>query len=316
MDNKIILVTGTLGYDYIMDFPGVFADRIMPDKIHKISLSFLVDKLSKNFGGTAANIAYTLKLMGLEPLIASPAGDDFAPFAGFLKKHKIQTTGIVLHKDVATGAYFVVTDKEDNQIGSFYLGATKFAKDIDISRYKTKKPFVIVAPTDPSAMMRYVADALTLGLPYLFDPAFQIGSLTEEQLRTGIEHAAIFIGNDYEIALAEQKLGITHEDLRVMVPIVITTLGSKGSIVETRFESMHIKPAKIKKLADPTGAGDAYRGGFIAGYVQKLPLDVCGQMASVAAAYAIEHYGTINHMYTSQDFKKRYTENYQTKIPS
>ena len=301
-----IIVTGTLGYDYIMDFAGRFADRIMPDKIHKISLSFLVDKLSKNFGGTAGNIAYSLKLLGENPLIVAPAGDDFGPYAVFLKKHSVDTRGIKIYPKEMTGSYFVVTDKEDNQIGSFYSGATRHAKELTVSG----AAFALIAPTQPEAMKKYVLECKKDKIPYLYDPAFQIDSFSKEELREGITGAEIFIGNDYEIALVEQKLGISHEELRTMVPVLITTLGSKGSIVETRNESIHIRPAKPKKITDPTGAGDAYRSGFLAGFLHKLPLVVCGQMGSVAAVYSVETYGTATHYYTREAFNKRYKENY------
>lgn len=313
---KNVIVTGTLGYDYIMDFPGKFADRIMPDAIHKISLSFLVDTLSKQFGGTAGNIAYTLKLLGIEQYIVSTAGNDFTPYKTFLKKHKIPTKYIKEYEDIGTGSYFVVTDQEDNQIGSFYTGATRYAKQLTLKGFSLpckENPsinFIVVAPTEPSAMKKYVKECQELHLPYLYDPAFQIASFTAEELKEGITGATIFIGNDYEMALVEEKLGISHEELRVMVPIVITTLGSKGSIIETRRESIHIKPAKPKNTTDPTGAGDAFRAGFVAGYLRGFDLVTCGQMGSVAAVYTVETYGTQTHSFSRQEFVKRYKENF------
>lgn len=328
-----ILVTGTLGYDYIMDFSGKFADRIMPDKIHQLSLSFLVDKLNKQFGGTAGNIAYSLKLLALNPIIVSAAGNDFAPYREFLEKHELDLTGITIHDDVVTGSYFVVTDKSDNQIGAFYSGATRYAKDLSIIDAKGKgltllplrgtygkvRPyknsvFVVISPTDPEAMIKYVSECHTLNFPYLYDPAFQIGSLSAADLKEGISGAAIFIGNDYEIALVEEKLEISHEELLQLCPLIITTLGSKGSIIETTKEAIHIKPAKPKKVIDPTGAGDAYRSGFLAGYLRQLPLPVCGQMASVAAVYTVEKYGTQTHEYTLTEFKMRFFDNYSSNL--
>ena len=323
--NKLIVnvvVTGSLGYDYIMDFPGRFADRIMADNIHKISLSFLVDKLSKQFGGTAGNIAYTLKLFGVEPFILSAAGNDFAPYKKFLISKRISTTHIKEYKDVSTGSYFVITDKDDNQIGSFYAGAMKYAKELSLAlkgltlsgKVRPYENFIVIAPNDPTAMKQYVKDCRKKSLPYLYDPAFQIDNFTPDELREGIEGAKILIGNDYEIDLIQDKLGITHEDLRVCGPIVITTLGPKGSIVETRYESIGIKPAKPKNTSDPTGAGDAYRAGFLAGYLRKFDLGVCGQMGSVAAVYTVEQYGTQTHSFTNKEFIARYRENYGQAI--
>lgn len=319
---KNVIVTGTLGFDYIMDFAGRFADRIMPDKIHALSLSFLVDTLSKQFGGTAGNIAYTLKLLGVEPFIMAPVGSDFVPYHEFLRKHKITTTYIAKHKDVSTSAYFVMTDSQDNQIGSFFLGATKYAKDLSIKtitdsgnpKDSRNQKFIILAPTAPDAMKRYVKECKGLDIPYLYDPAFQIGNFTTSELAEGIDGAQILIGNDYEIALIEQKLEITHEELIVMVPILITTLGSQGSIIETRRDAIHIKPARPQNTSDPTGAGDAYRAGLIAGLLRGYDLDVCGQMGSVAAVYTIEKYGTQTHEFTKREFIKRYKENFGQSI--
>lgn len=305
-----VLVTGTMGFDYIMEYSGKFADRIMPERIHALSLSFLVDTLNKQFGGTAGNIAYTLKLLGVEPTILAPVGNDFAPYKSFLQKNKISTTDITVHDDVSTSAYFVMTDEVNNQIGSFFLGATKYAKNISMK----KNDFVVLSPTEPGAMKKYVQECIAKKYVYLYDPAFQIGNFSSEELRVGIKGAKILIGNDYEIALIEKKLDITHEELIAMVPILITTLGSRGSIIETYTEAIHIKPAKAKSATDPTGAGDAYRAGFIAGYLKKLDLAVCGQMGSAAAAYTVEEYGTQTHFFTKKEFIKRYNENYSESL--
>lgn len=309
-----IIVTGSLGYDYIMNFSGRFADRIMPDKLHQISLSFLADKLTKNLGGCAGNIAYTLKLLGMEPTIIATAGNDFSEYQEFLKKHSITTEGIRVVHDEPTSSYHVVTDRDDNQIGAFHVGATKYNKELSIP-HADMAQFVIISPNDPEASKRYVIECRKKGYRYLYDPAFQIDNFTPDELRFAITGAEILIGNDYEIALIEQKLEITHEDLLVMGPkVVITTLGSKGSIIESRNDAIHIKPAKVKNTSDPTGAGDAYRGGFLAGYLRRYDLQVCGQMGSVASVYTVEKYGTVTHSYTKNDFIKRYKENYGIAI--
>lgn len=306
-----VIVTGSLGYDYIMDFPGRFADRIMPDKIHKLSLSFLVDKLTKQYGGTGANIAYTLKLLGVEPLLLACAGDDFDAYKKHLESHKISTKGISVHQGSTTSSYFVITDQDDNQIGSFYVGAMKYAKELSLPHDKN---FVVIAPTDPTAMKKYVKECQALKLPYLYDPAFQIATFSDDQVKEGIEGAALLIGNDYEISLMENRLEISHEELLAMAPVVITTLGAKGSIIETRKESIHIKPAKPKDTSDPTGAGDAFRAGFLAGYLRKFDLPTCGRMGSVAAVYTVETYGTQTHTFTKKEFIARYKENFGATI--
>lgn len=309
-----VVVTGSLSFDYIMNFPGRFADRIMADKIHQISLSFLVDTLDKQFGGIAVNIGYTLKLLGVDPTIVASAGKDFGSYRTFLARHKISTRAIDVHKDVNTSSYFVVTDKEDNQIGAFYVGAQKYASRLSVKGVKDTFDLFIISPTDPKAMKKFVKECRGGDLPYFYDPAFQIATFTPEELREGIEGTKILIGNDYEIALIEEKLGISHEELIVMVPILITTLASKGSIIETRTDSMHIRAAKPKAVVDPTGAGDAFRAGFIAGYLRGLDLAICGQMGSTAAAYTVEKYGTLPPAFTKKEFIKRYKENFGSII--
>lgn len=310
-----VLVTGSLGFDYIMDFSGRFGDRIDPDNVHKISLSFLVDSLNKQFGGTAGNIAYSLNLLGCDALIQSCGGNDFAPYKAFLKTSGFSTKYIKEIDSVTTGTYFVVTDKDDNQIGSFYKGALAFNKSLALSDVSEKLDFVIIAPNDLAATKQYVKDAKAHKIPYLYDPAFQIGDFTPEELQAGIAGCEVLIGNDYEIDLIQSKLGVSHEELLVMGPkVVITTLGSKGSILESRNDAVHVGVAKPKKISDPTGAGDAYRSGFLAGYLRNWDLKVCGQMGAVAAAYTVEKYGTVTHTYTKAQFEKRYKDNFGTVI--
>jgi adenosine kinase len=298
-----------------MDFSGRFADRIMPDNIHKISLAPLVDTLSKQMGGTAGNIGYSLKLLGIEPLIQSTGGTDFEAYLAFLNDHHISTAYIPVSKKLVTGTYFVVTDKDDNQIGAFYKGALTENARLHLSDVTEEIDFVIIAPNDITAMKQYVSESRNAHKRYLFDPAFQIGDLTPEDLRSGIEGAEILIGNDYEIDLLQNKLEVTHEDLLVMGPkAVITTLGAKGSIVESRNDAIHIKPAKSKKVLDPTGAGDAYRSGFVSGYLRGFDLETCGRMGAVAAVYTVEKYGTVTHEYSVSAFTDRYFENYGSHI--
>lgn len=309
-----VIVTGSLGFDYIMDFSGRFSDRIMDEKVHKISLSFLVDTLKRNFGGTAGNFAYTIKLLGINPILYSSVGNDFLPYKEFLQKQKIETKYIVALSDIFTGTYFGVTDQDDNQIGAYYGGPLRNNTNLSLSIIKEKIDFVHISPHYPRAMKKHVNECRDMKLKYMYDPAFQIGDFTADELNDGIRGAEILIGNDYEIELIERKLTVSHEDLRVMVPILVTTLGSKGSIIETRKESIHIKPAKAKNTRDPTGAGDAYRAGFVAGYLLGFDLAVCGQIGSIAAVYTVEKYGTQTHKFTKKEFINRYQENYHQKL--
>ncbi len=308
-----VIVVGSLSHDYIMNFSGRFADRIMPEKIHILSLSFFARTLRKELGGTALNQAYTLKLLGDDPFVITTAGSDWQDIRAFMKKHTMETAGIVRVSDEPSSSYHVITDEDDNQIGAFYAGASKYNKNLKLKQ-RTTPSLVIIGPTDPIAVQKLTRDCQALGYPYLYDPAFQIASLPLDDLRGGIRNAKLFIGNDYEIALVENRLGISHAELVGMASVLVTTLAGKGSIIETKKEAIHVKAAKPKGVVDPTGAGDAYRAGFVAGYLRGFDLQVCGQMGSVAAAYTVEKYGTTTHYFTKKEFIARYKQNYVQSI--
>lgn len=321
-----VWVTGSLGFDVIMDFPGLFSDRIMPDRIHALSLSFLVDRMERQHGGTAGNIAYTLKLLDIDPLIVSAAGNDFSPYREFLNDHGITTEFICVYPDTGTGVYTVITDKDDNQIGAFFIGATKYNHDLTLEplliakmkvegeKTQVSSHFVVIAPNSPEAIAGYVAECQIMGIPYMYDPAFQIDHFTGEELAKAVRGTALLIGNDYEIALIERKMGVSHDFLVSMAPITITTLAGKGSLIETRTDRFEIPSATPKEVIDPTGAGDAYRAGFLAGFLRGLTLPVCGRMGSVAATYAVENYGTQRHTFTLDEFIRRYEANFGTSL--
>ncbi len=308
-----IYLTGSVGYDFIMDFPGRFADRILPEALHTLSLSFLVDTLTRQFGGTAGNLAYTLTLLGEQPVIVAPIGKDGKDYLQFLKRNHIQTAGIRVYDDEKTSSYFGITDRDDNQIGSFYVGAMKRAGELSLGDAcpDPANSLAVLGPIDPGAMVRFAAECRELGLPYLYDPAFQIASLEPQALRDAIVSCRILIGNDYEIMLIEKQLGLTHAQLLDIAGYVVTTLGAKGSRIETNGAVYSVEPAPVANASDPTGAGDAYRGGFLAGYVRGLDPLTCGRMGSIAAAYTVERSGTMTHRYTRSQFMKRYRDAYR-----
>lgn len=296
----MILVTGSLAFDVIMDFPGKFADHIDPTKIHILNLSFLVNTLKKQKGGTAGNIAYNLALLKTPVSILGSAGEDFKEYQEFLKKAGVDTSQIKISQENLTSQAFIITDQADNQITAFYPGAMSENSRLSIDT----ADFAVISPNDPKAMLNFAKEAQTLKIPYMFDPGMQLPRLTDQDLITGIDGAKILIGNDYEIGLIKKRLKTIKTD------ILITTLGEKGSIIQTPEETIQINPAKPKEVVDPTGAGDAYRAGFLAGYLQGKDLKTSGQMGSVAACYAIEKYGTTTHEFTLDEFQARYKGNY------
>lgn len=307
----MITATGSLAFDNIMDFPGKFSDHIMPDKIHQINLSFLVNTLKKQKGGTAGNIAYTLALLKNPVSILGVAGSDFSEYENFLQASGVDTSQIKISEDSTSSAY-IMTDQADNQITAFYPGAMNEAETLSLQSIKTD--LVIISPNNPKAMIKFAKECQDQSIKYMLDPGMQLPALDSENLKSMISGAAILIGNDYEISLLKEKTGLTEEQLLTQVKILITTLGDKGSTIQTGDQIIQVNAVKAMEVVDPTGAGDAYRAGFLTGYLKGFNLQVCGQMSSVASCYAVEKYGTTNHTFTIQEFCERYEQNFGTKL--
>lgn len=311
---KRIVVTGSLAYDHIMKMPGNFQDHIMPDKLHILNVSFIMEKFRKEFGGTGGNIAYNLGLHKIPTLLLATAGKDFAPYKKHIEKLKtLDLSGVRTYKSLSCANGFVMTDQNNNQIWGFYEGAMKKANMLTLSKLKPND-FLVIAPNDPLAMIRYAFMAKKFKVPYMFDPAFNIPHFKVIDLKKAIESATILIGNDYEIELIKRRLKWSTKKLINSVKIAITTLGSKGSRIYENGKVHIVHPAKPANTSDPTGAGDAYRAGFIAGYFNNLPLKTCGQIGSTTSVYTVEKYGTQTHHYTKKQFAKRFKENYKEKL--
>ncbi len=304
----MITVTGSLAFDHIMDYPGRFSDHIMPDKIHQINLSFLVNTLSKQRGGTAGNIAYNLALLQVPVSILGVAGVDFLDYARFLQNAGVDISQIQTVENNLTSSAFIMTDSSDNQIAAFYPGAMDYASKLSLENIQSS--FAVISPNNPQAMINFCAQCQNLKIPFMLDPGMQLPALNSSDLQNMLKGATILIGNDYEIALLKEKLKGERGKLEEIVQILITTLGEKGSTIQTKDGVIQVNAGKVSKAVDPTGAGDAYRGGFLAGYSKGLELKICGQMGSVAACFAVEKYGTTNHTFTIEEFSKRYKENF------
>lgn len=307
---KKIVVTGSLAFDYIMNFPGVFADNIDASKLHVLSVSFLAETLKKERGGTAGGIAYNLALLDSSPLLLATAGDDFDAYANFLKNAGVDLGHLKIMHQEATSMAMILTDQKNNQITAFHPGAMNGADSVSLR--DVKGDFCVIAPTKPEAMAKYVSECKELKIPYLYDPGMQLPRLSDEDLIAGIEEAEILIANDYEMGIIDKRLKIN--DLRFKNKIRITTLGAEGSIIESEDKKIEVKSAKVEKVLDPTGAGDAYRAGFLAGYLRGLDLKTCGQMGSIASCYVVEKYGTTNHGFTIDEFCERYRQNFEEKL--
>jgi adenosine kinase len=332
-------VTGSLAFDTIMDFEGCFSDHILPDQLHKINLSFLATDMQKTNGGTAGNISYNLGLLECKPVLLSMFGKEAGEYREFLFKHGVDVENSPLSQKYFSSQAFILTDKTDNQIASFYPGSMVENQNLRInelmnSRIQGKdknnlameqwnnETIVVISPNAPEAMKGFVNQCVEAKIPYMYDPGMQLPRLSDEDLREGIKNCEILIGNDYEMELMKKRMG---GDLKV--PILITTLGEKGAVVFDHRKIMNsfdssqplvaqdiILPSKADKIIDPTGAGDAFRGGFLAGYIRDFDLITCGQIGAVAAVYTVEKYGTTTHEFTVDEFCKRYKENYGVEL--
>jgi len=307
-----ILVSGSLAYDRIMDFPGLFKDNFHPEKLHALSVSFLVDTLGESLGGTAGNIAYNLALLGEEPTLISCAGNDFEKYRAQFAKLGIDTASVQIESDVPTAVAHVITDTADNQITAFYAGA--------MARQYTKElpdvvDLAIISPSNSAEMTELPKKYRERGIPFFYDSGQQITALSGDMLREAMPGAAVLFGNDYEIDMMLRKLEWTKEQLLERVPILVTTLGAEGSLVTTPEREYRVPSVATDKAVDPTGAGDAYRAGFAKGWLARLSLDACARLASTVAVYAVEKYGTQNHSLTREAIRQRYAAAYGEKCP-
>jgi len=308
----MLIITGTIAYDYIMDFPGMFSDHILRDKEHSINLSFIVNKFARRRGGTAGNVSYGLGLLETKHKLFSVAGKDFGEYERAFKKFKISTRNVLLNDSEYTSTGFAVTDKTDNQIWGYFYGASDNIPKLRLKTVADKGDLVLIGPAGAKGSMSFVKQCVDLGIDYMFDPGFILTQINNTDLRKGVANAKYIIGNDYEISLIKDR--VKDYDKIIKGKIVITTLGEKGAIINSDGEKINIKPAVVKKAQDPTGAGDAWRAGFLAGLERKFDLKTCGQMGAIISAYAVENYGTQEHTFTKSQFTKRYKDVYNTTI--
>jgi adenosine kinase len=303
-----ILVSGSLAYDRIMDFDGLFAEHFLPEKLHAINLSFQVRTVAENFGGCSGNIAYNLRLLGEEPRIIAVAGNDFARYAEYLRSFGIDTSSIRIDGRSPTSAAFIMTDKADNQIAAFSMGAGEIAYQPLPDTKGAAHAIVSAGNTDDvRALPAHYRGAK---VPYCYDPGQAIPALSAEDLRDGIEGAAALFGNDYEIELVMRKTGWGIEELAARTSFVVTTLGEHGSRVRSGKDEIEVPAVSVQNAVDPTGAGDAYRAGFLKGIVMGLSLAQCARLGSAVASYAVEVHGTQNHHFTLPELAARYQRTY------
>jgi len=310
-DNKKVLVSGSIVYDRIMSFPGFFKDHILLDQTHILNVSFTLQRTNESFGGTAGNIAYNLALLREPAMLLGLVGHDFNRYGQWLKKNKVDFSKVKQSKEDPTASAYIMTDKADNQIAGFYPGPMDVQYCSLVKKIKNPA-LAIISPDFKLRMIEYVRLYKEMGLDYIFDPGQQVTSFTAPELRRVIAGAKVLIGNDYEIKLILNKLQFSSKKLEKLIDILVITQGARGSEIYSKEGRIKIAPVKVKNIIDPTGAGDAYRAGFIKGFLSGAGLQKAGQLASTIAAYAVEHQGTQVHKFTLKEFTNRYKQNYET----
>jgi len=305
-ERPTIVISGSLAFDYIMTYPGSFQDHIIPDKTHVLSVSFLFDSLRRYRGGVAGNIAYNFALLGERPALVGAGGSDFGDYRATFEGLGIDTSRVIDVPSELTGSAFMSADLAGNQIAGFYPGASNAAAELSVLELGRGAVFGMVGATTREAMQRHAREFAESGCRLIYDPSQQVVSLAVEELREGIAQAWGVIGSDYEMAVIEQKTGLTLSDLVEQLPFVGVTFAEHGS--ELHFEGKHtrIPAVTAEPLIEPTGGGDAYRAGVFKGLALGLPLEIAGRMGSVAATYAVEQHGSQVHTYTSSQFVDRF----------
>lgn len=305
-----IVCTGSIAYDYLMSFPGFFRDHILPEHLDKISVSFLVDTMIRQRGGTAPNIAYTLALLGEKPYLMGTVGEDFAEYRAWLESKGVNTSCVRVVNGKFTASFFANTDRGNAQICSFYPGAMTNASELSVKTLQPAPELVIISPNDPLAMDLYVRECTEQRIPYLYDPGQQVVRSDPSELRRGVEGAHSLFVNEYEFELLQKHTGLSLDSILGLVNHLVVTLGEKGAAIYTGGEKYLIPVVPPKQVLDPTGVGDAFRGGFVRGTRLKLDWETCGRMGALAASYCLETRGPQEHLYTPADFVTRYRQNF------
>ena len=305
-----ILLTGSVAYDYLMTFPGHFQEQILPERLASISLSFLVDSMSKQRGGIAPNIAYTMALLGEKPRVMATVGEDFAEYRAWLDAKGVDTSLMKVISGVFTASFFATTDRASAQIASFYPGAMGYSASQSLKELDKKPDLVIVSPSAPDAMMKFPAECRELGIKYLYDPSQQVLRLEGNELARDMEGAHFLFCNDYEFGLISKKTGWSLDQILDHVNVLVITRGKDGADLYAGEDSVHIPTVPEDEIVDPTGVGDAFRGGFLAGYSRGFDWKLCGEIGSLAAVYCLEQRGPQSHGYTRQEFVARFRRHF------
>ncbi|MEI7540672.1 MAG: carbohydrate kinase family protein [Actinomycetes bacterium] len=313
-------VAGSVGLDHLMTFSGKFTDSFVAGSLEKLSLSFLVDSLDVRRGGCAANICYGMGVLGLNPVLIAAVGKDWADYEAWLSRHGVDTSHAWVSSSLYTAHFMVTTDDDLNQIASFFPGAMSEARNIELAPIMEKTgrfDMVVISPDDPEAMLHHSDVCRSEGIAFAADPSQQMARMSGEEIKLLIDGASYLFLNEYELALAIQKTGWTDREILEHVKIRVVTLGSKGAKVESAAgEFVQVGVPQEKSKTDPTGVGDSFRSGFIAGLAWGLSHERCAQLGSLIATYVIETMGTQEYRFTSSEFIARFEQAYGSQAAS
>jgi adenosine kinase len=311
-----IILTGSVAFDYLMTFPGYFQEHILPDHLETISLSFLVDSMVRLRGGVAPNIAYTMALLGQRPYIYAAVGEDFQEYRSWLEANGLDTSGLRVIPGEYTASFFVTTDRIHNQIASFYPGAMAHSSALSLRQIELpESSLLVISPSDPGAMNDYVKEANDLKVRYIFDPSQQIVRMSASEISDGILGSLAVFCNDYEWALIENKTSWNPAQTLASMrdpenAFIVVTRGDKGVSVYRQEQEYRIPVVLPRQITDPTGVGDAFRGGFLTGYSHGLDLELCAKMGVLAATYCLENRGPQGHTYTTGEYLERFRRHF------
>ncbi len=301
------LVTGAIAYDYLMRFPGRFREHFLSDELHDMSLSFLVDDMTKHWGGTAANIAFCMARLGMRPKLMGTAGQDFGDYRQWLENSGVDCSTVIQLDDVFTASFFSNTDVDNSQLAFFYGGAMNRGRDYRIADVTDDRPdLVVISPNDPVAMVNLCEECRRRDLPFMYDPGQQVARLNGDELACGMQGACVLVVNLYEARIIYEKTGLGLDDMRARAEIVIITESEKGSKIYKGDQIIEVGAFAPRSIADPTGAGDAYRAGLILGMSRGFPLKLSAQIGALSATYVLEVVGTQNHSFTMAEFVQRF----------
>jgi adenosine kinase len=313
-----IAVAGSIATDHLMTFEGRFAEQIIPEQIQQLSLSFLIDELDVRRGGVAANICFGMGGFGLDPILVGAAGADFEEYRSWLDRHGVDTSAVHISELRHTARFVCTTDRDQNQIASFYTGAMAEARNIELQPISERVgglDLVLIGADDPAAMVRHSEECRTRSIPFAADPSQQLARMEGPQVRTLIDGATFLFSNEYEKALAEQKTGWSDAEILAKVGTRVTTLGAKGARIDRQGEpSIQVPSAAVDELVDPTGMGDAFRAGFLSAHSWGLSLERAAQVGNATAVHCLEADGPQEYTLTGASLLERLGRSYGPEV--